>query len=151
VSRELGNAVQPENDPLSVAQRMKERIAKIKEDPGRALFSEFKGTSPGGVTVSVDLLGRLKRIELSPGTLYEGGEPWLMTDIMTAYTAAVTAANYLEFDTAELARELDGAPALKARIEADTRQREQPRRPRGASLTGDEFFEQDSFMRRGTE
>jgi hypothetical protein len=101
--------------------------------------------------VSVDLLGRLKRLELRPGTLFEGGEPWLMTEIMATYTAAVTAANYLEFDTAELARELDTAPALKARIEADTRQREQPRRPRGASLTGDEFFEQDSLMRRADE
>ena len=143
--------MQPETDPLSVAQRMKERIAKIKADPGRALFSEFKGTSPGGVAVSVDLLGRLKRLELQPGTLFEGGEPWLMAEIMTAYTAAVTAANYLEFDTAELARELNDAPALKARIEADTRQRQQPHRPPGASRTGDEFFEQDSFMRRGNE
>ncbi|HET9142705.1 YbaB/EbfC family DNA-binding protein [Actinophytocola sp.] len=143
--------MQPETDPLSIAQRMKDRIAKIKEDPGRALFSDFTGTSRGGVSVSVDLLGRLKRVDLRPGTLYEGGELWLISEIMAAYTAAVTAANYLEFDTAQLARELDEAPALKARIEADTRQREQPRRPAATRPTDDEYFDQGSIMRRARE
>lgn len=140
--------MQTEHDALSVAQRMRERIAKIKEDPGRALFSDFKGTSHGGVTVSVDLLGRLKRIELLPGTLYENGEPWLMTEIMDAYQKAVTAANYLEFDSAELARELNEAPALKAKIEHDTRDREEQRpQPRGQAADDDEYFG-GSFMQR---
>ena len=150
----------PENDPLSVAQRMKERIAKIKEDPGRALFSDFKATSLGGVTVSVDLLGRLKRVQLRPGMLYEGAEPWLIEEIMSAYAAAVKAANYLEFDTAEFARELNEAHELKPRLEAAfgpepglegrSSRREQPR-PRAARRDEDEFFEQESFMRRANE
>ena len=135
--------VHPENDPLSVAQRMKERIAKIKEDPGRALFSDFKATSVGGVTVSVDLLGRLKRVQLRPGMLYEGAEPWLIEEIMSAYGAAVTAANYLEFDSAEFARELDEAPGLKARLEATSSSADRSSRDR------DEFFEQETFLRRG--
>ena len=146
--------MQPENDALSVAQRMKERIAKIKEDPGRALFSDFKGTSLGGVTVSVDLLGRLKRVELRPGILYEGAEPWLIEEIMSAYGSAVKAANYLDFDTAEFARELNEAPELKARIEGGLENTSpppaQPRRP-AAPRDEDEFFEQDSFMRRADE
>ncbi len=143
--------MQPENDPLSVAQRMKERIAKIKEDPGRALFSDFKGTSPGGVTVSVDLLGRLKRVELRPGMLYEGAEPWLINEIMAGYAAAVQAANYLEFDTAEFARELNDAPALKAKLEADAHQHDEPRRQAAARPNDDEYFDQGSYMRRARD
>lgn len=147
----------PEDDPLSVAQRMKERIAKIKEDPGRALFSDFKATSPGGVTVSVDLLGRLKRIQLRHGMLYEGAEPWLVHEIMSAYAAAVKAANYLEFDSAEFARELNEAPELKAMLEATSgpeprdRSRRQAQPRRRTAPDRDEFFEQDSIMRRGNE
>lgn len=141
--------MQTEHDALSVAQRMRERIAKIKEDPGRALFSDFKGTSCGGVTVSVDLLGRLKRIELLPGTLYENGEPWLMTEIMDAYHQAVTAANYLEFDSAELARELNEAPALKAKIERDTREREEQNPRSGVAASDDDEYFGASFMQRG--
>lgn len=62
----------------------------------------------------------------------------------------IAAANYLEFDTAEFARELNEAPALKAKLEADTRQRDESRQ-QTAPRAGDEFFEQDSFMRRADE
>jgi hypothetical protein len=140
--------VQPENGPLSVVQRMRERIAKIKEDPGRALFSDFKGTSPGGITVSVDLLGRLKRVELRPGTLYEGGELWLINEIMAAYQAAVQAANYLEFDQAQFAKELNEIPALKATLEGEATQRDTARRQATARRNDDDDFGREGILRR---
>lgn len=66
------------------AEAMKERITQIKSDPEKALFSDFKGTTPSGaVTVWVDLLGRFKRITFKPGILHEGGEPWLTNEILT--------------------------------------------------------------------
>lgn len=147
-----------ENDPLAAAYRMKERIAKIKEDPGRALFSDFTGRSPGGVTASVDLLGRLKRIEIRPGALYEGAEPWLIEEIMAAYREAVRAANYLDFDTAELARELDQAPALQERLrqdglrqdgpQQDRQERREPERVRPARTDDDDDVDQGGFLQR---
>ncbi|MBB4684046.1 YbaB/EbfC family nucleoid-associated protein [Amycolatopsis jiangsuensis] len=123
---------EPENEPTETAEQMKSRLGKIKENPELALFSEFKGTSRGGgVTVSVDLLGRFKRIHLAPGVLYEGGEQWLTDEIAVATTAAQKSATALDFDVAELAAELNDAPALKARVEdiAEERQAGQARRP----------------------
>jgi hypothetical protein len=46
------------------AEIMKARLDKIRADPERALFSDYKGLSPSGaVTVRVDLLGRLQRFD----------------------------------------------------------------------------------------
>lgn len=140
--------MQPETDPLSVAQRMRDRIAKIRDDPARAFFSDFKATSAGGITVSVDLLGRLKRVELRPGTLYEGGEPWLVNEIMSAYQAAVQAANYLEFDQAQFAKELNEVPALKAKLETEATQRDTTARQTRARRDNDDDFGQGGILRR---
>ncbi|GHG14172.1 hypothetical protein GCM10017567_34810 [Amycolatopsis bullii] len=133
---------EPGVDPAQTAEQMKSRLGKIKENPELALFSEFKGTSRGGgVTVSVDMLGRFKRVHLAPGVLHEGGEQWLTEEIATAATAARKAATLLDFDVAELATELENAPALKARVErtATEQQTERDRRRRGPE-DDDEFF-----------
>ncbi|MEQ0564892.1 YbaB/EbfC family nucleoid-associated protein [Amycolatopsis sp. NEAU-NG30] len=122
---------EPENDPAQTAEQLKSKLGKIKENPELALFSEFKGTSRGGgVTVSVDMLGRFKRIHLAPGVLYEGGEQWLTDEIASAAKSAQQAATVLDFDVAELAAELNNAPALKGRVEhiAEERSTERARR-----------------------
>jgi DNA-binding protein YbaB len=122
---------EPANDPTETAEQLKGRLGKIKENPELALFSEFKGTSRGGgVTVSVDMLGRFKRVHLAPGVLYEGGEQWLTNEIATAAKAAQKAATVLDFDVAELAAELNDAPALKGRVEhlAEERHTDRARR-----------------------
>jgi DNA-binding protein YbaB len=139
--------VNPERDYASEAEVMKARLEKIKSDPERALFSDFKGiSSSGAVTVRVDLLGRLKRVEFNRGTLYEGGEPWLMEEIMAAYRQAVQAANFLNFDLADLAKELDQAPALKARM--DNAENE---RTRGRAAVDDRdddtYYDKGGFLR----
>jgi DNA-binding protein YbaB len=104
-------------DPYENAQLMKDRLGKIKENPELALFSEFKGTSrTGAVTVSVDMLGRLKRVHIEPNSLYEGAEPWLIQEIAVAAEAARKAATLLDFDAAELARELEQTPALRQKV-----------------------------------
>lgn len=104
-------------DPSENAQLMRDRLGKIKENPELALFSEFKGTSrTGAVTVSVDMLGRLKRVHIAPNSLYEGAEPWLMQEISAAAEAARKAATFLDFDAAELAKDLEQAPTVRQRV-----------------------------------
>jgi DNA-binding protein YbaB len=104
-------------DPYENAQLMKDRLGKIKENPELALFSEFKGTSrTGAVTVSVDMLGRLKRVHIEPNSLYEGAEPWLIQEIAAAAEAARKAATLLDFDAAELAEELEQTPTVRQKV-----------------------------------
>ncbi len=132
-------------DPYENAQVLKDRLGKIKENPELALFSEFNGTSrTGAVTVSVDLLGRLKRVHIEPNSLYEGAEPWLMGEIAAAADAARKAATFLDFDAAELARDLEQAPTVRQRVAdkleeqvADTDAKREPR----DSPDDDEFFQ----------
>lgn len=134
----------PDPEGFEAAELMKSRLAKIKENPELALFSEFKGVSRGGaVTVSVDLLGRFKRVHIAPGTLYEGAEPWLIDEIADAYKAAQKAANFLNFDVAELAAELENTPTLKRGIESKIAEREpvtERERQRRRPPDDDEFF-----------
>ncbi len=137
----------PQRDYVAEAETMKERITRIKSDPERALFSDFKGTTPSGaVTVWVDLLGRFKRIAFKPGILHEGGEPWLTNEIMMAYQEAARAANFLDFNLADFARELDEAPALKQRMDNAENER---RRQREQSVQQDEdtYYEEARFLR----
>lgn len=102
-----------------MAEQAQERFARIRRDPERALFSEYRGISPSGaVTVWVDMIGKLARVHIAPNTLYEGGEVWLTEEITSAYEAAKRAAEVLDFSMADLVRELDAAPALKQRISA---------------------------------
>lgn len=137
----------PRRDYVGEAETMKERIAHIKSDPERALFSDFKGTAPSGAaTVWVDLLGRLKRITFKPGILYEGGEPWLINEIMVAYQEAAKAANFLDFNLAEFARELNEAPALKQRMENEENERRR-QREQSAKQDDDTYYEEGHFLR----
>ncbi|SFQ22403.1 Conserved DNA-binding protein YbaB [Amycolatopsis arida] len=97
-------------------EALKARLHKIKENPRQALFSEFRGTSrSGAVTVWVDLLGRQKRVHIAPNTVREGDEQWLTEEINSAYESAREAATFLDFDVAELARELRDAAAVAQR------------------------------------
>jgi len=136
---------EPDVDPTRTVEQMKSRLGKIKENPELALFSEFKGVSRGGgVTVSVDMLGRFKRVHLAPGVLYEGGEDWLTEEIATAAKAAQNAAVLLDFDTAEFARELENTPTLKGRVEQAVAGREpvsERERDRRRPPDDDDFFD----------
>jgi DNA-binding protein YbaB len=135
----------PESDAFETAELMKNRLNKIKENPERALFSVFKGTSrSGSVTATVDLMGRLKNIHLAPNTLYEGGEQWLSEEIASAYQEAQRAASFLDFDLADLAAELENTPNLRRRVEesvarqqSDTERERARRRP----SDDDDWFE----------
>ncbi|WP_158896153.1 YbaB/EbfC family nucleoid-associated protein [Amycolatopsis anabasis] len=132
-------------DDVETAELMKSRLGKIKDNPELALFSEFKGSSrSGAVTASVDLLGRLKRIHIAPGTLHEGAEQWLTDEISSACKAAQQAANFLDFDVAEFAAELENTPALKRKVDQNIAERapagERERRRRQPP-DDDEWFE----------
>ncbi|EHR53169.1 hypothetical protein SacmaDRAFT_4999 [Saccharomonospora marina XMU15] len=138
--------------PEHVAQ-LKARLAKIKQNPTEALFSEYKGTSrTGAVTVWVDLLGRHRRLHIAPGTVRDGDERWLTEEINSAYEAASRAATFLDFDMAEFAQELRDVAALRPRNEASSQttpppesetrprqERSQTQRRRGEG--DDEFFD----------
>lgn len=142
-----GKTVDPQHDYAAETEKMKERITQIKSDPERALFSDFKGTAPSGaVTAWVDLLGRLKRITFKPGVLYEGGEPWLTNEIMLAYQDAAKAANFLDFNLAEFARELNEAPALKQRMDNEENERSR-QRGQSAQQDDDTYYEETRFLR----
>lgn len=94
--------------------RAEERFAKIRQDPEQAVFGEFRGVSPGGaVTVWVDMLGRLRRCHVAPGSLHDGAESWLVGEFMAAHEAAKRSADVLDFDMTDLARELDSAPRVR--------------------------------------
>jgi len=135
-------------DPQEMVAQAQERFARIRNDPEKALFSQYKGVSPSGaVTVWVDMMGRLVRVRIAPGTLYEGGEPWLAEEVVAAHGAAKRAAEVLDFDMADLARELDDALRLKQRVTAAP---EAPPvgRPGGAHRPDDdEPFENRSHLR----
>lgn len=134
-------------DPQEMVAQAQERFAKIRRDPEKALFSEYKGVSPtGAVTVWVDMMGKLVRVHLAPNTMYEGGEPWLTTEIMAAHEAAKRAAETLDFSMADLVQELDNALQLKQRITAapeTATERTTARRPDD----DDESFENRSHLR----
>ncbi len=119
---------------------MKDRLHKIKQDPERALFSEFKGVSRTGVvTAWVDMLGRQKRVHIAPGTVREGDEQWLTEEINSACEQAREAATLLDFDLAELARELEETPELRGRIAEATETPRESRPQRGPS--DDDWFD----------
>lgn len=134
-------------DPQEMVAQAQERFAKIRRDPEKALFSEYKGVSPtGAVTVWVDMMGKLVRVHLAPNTMYEGGEPWLTTEIMAAHEAAKRAAETLDFSMADLVQELDNALQLKQRVTATPEpaaERTTTRRPDD----DDESFENRSHLR----
>lgn len=128
--------------PQEMAEQAQERFARIRRDPERALFSEYRGTSQSGaVTVWVDMIGKLARVHIAPNTLYEGGEMWLTEEITSAYEAAKRAAEVLDFSMADLVQELDAAPALKQRVSTTSPQR-RPEPP-----PDDESFENRTVLR----
>lgn len=135
-------------DPQEMVAQAQERFAKIRRDPEKALFSQYKGVSPSGaVTVWVDMMGKLVRVHIAPNTLYEGGEPWLTEELMAAHEAAKRAAEVLDFNLADLARELDDALALKQHVTAAP---ETPPVDRGRTAPrpdDDEWFENRSHLR----
>lgn len=132
----------PQSDDIDTAELMKSRIGKIKDNPELALFSEFKGVSRGGaVTVSVDLLGRLKRVHIAPNTLYEGAEQWLSEEIASAGKAARKAANFLDFDVAEFAAELENTPELKGRVQQKVAERQPAVERERRRPDDDEYFQ----------
>lgn len=131
-------------------EQAKERLERIKRDPERVLFSDFKGVSrSGAATVWVDMLGRMKRIHIPPHTLYEGAEPWLIGEIMSAYSAAQRSADFVDFDFAEFAQELDNALSLKDKImpRMESAECSEKRRARSGRDDDDDWFDQESILR----
>jgi DNA-binding protein YbaB len=127
-------------EPHEMAMRAQERFAKIRRDPEKALFSEYKGVSPSGVaTVWVDLMGKIVRLQLAPNSLYEGAESWLTTEIMAAHDAAKKAAEVLDFDMADLVREVDDAIHLKQRMDPADGNSRQPGTDGGRGADGNEW------------
>jgi DNA-binding protein YbaB len=126
-------------------EALKARLHKIKENPQQALFSEFKGRSrSGAVTVWVDMLGRQKRLHIAPNTVREGDEQWLTDEISSAYEAARDAATFLDFDMAEIARELRDLAALTMRApgQPPAQSPAEPRRGRiPQDQSDDEWFD----------
>lgn len=98
-------------DPVQRAQQSAaDKIERMKNNPEAALFGEFEGRSQSGrVTVWVDLLGRVKRVRLAPNSVQEGSEPELNNEFMEACKNAQEEANFLNFDSAEIAHELNSA------------------------------------------
>lgn len=130
--------VSPNSDAAESIEIAKAKLARIKQDPARALFSDFKGVSPSGsVTVQVDMMGRLKRIHFAPHTLREGDELWLEKEINSAYVQAQKAANFLDFSVADLAAELDQAPSLKRKV---AEQSAPPQREREDLRSDEDYF-----------
>lgn len=104
--------------------RAKEKIAKMKENPHRTLFSTFHGDSENGcVGVEVDVLGRMTSVRIRPRSYYEGGEAQLEADIADANSAAREAADLLDFDLANLVPQLEQASMVTQRIEEEQSQR----------------------------
>ncbi|WP_317493281.1 YbaB/EbfC family nucleoid-associated protein [Haloechinothrix sp. LS1_15] len=134
----------PNRDVNEAIEAGKAKIEKIKRDPERALFSNFAGKSGSrAVTVEVDLMGRLKRIHIEPDTLYEGAESWIATEISAAYEAARKAADFLDFDLASFASELENAPTVQQRL-TDKVEREREEREKQAVDDEDD----DDYFRR---
>lgn len=122
----------------------KEKLNKIKENPQKALFSDFEGESKNSaVRVEVDVLGRMTNVQIRPGSCYEGSELQLQADINEANNAARKYADLLEFDRSSLAQELDQAPGVKQQLEQDERSRSAQDR------SDDDFFEDPLGFRRG--
>jgi DNA-binding protein YbaB len=135
-------------DPQEMVAQAQERFAKIRRDPEKALFSEYKGVSPSGaVTVWVDMMGKLVRMHLAPNTTYEGCEPWLTTEIMTAHETAKRTAETLDFSMADLVQELDNALQLKQRVTAAPEATPAPERNSGRRPDDDESFENRTHLR----
>lgn len=126
------------DDAYEAAAAAKDKLDKIRQDPQRALFSDYTEESPdGAVTVRVDLIGRLKDIDIQPNTIREGNESWLVSEIQAAYQAAQKAADYLNFDLAEFARELENAPTLQRQL---TRESQTTRDRTTDDRDDDEYF-----------
>jgi hypothetical protein len=127
-------------EPHEMVARAQERFAKIRRDPEKALFSEYKGVSPSRVaTVWVDLMGKIVRLELAPNSLYEGAESWITGEIMAAHEAAKQAAEVLDFNMSDFVREVDDAIHLKQRMNAgDNPEQAATGRSRGAG--NDEWY-----------
>lgn len=127
-----------DEDALEAAAVAREKIEKIKADPQRALFSEFTGaSSSGAVRVHVDLLGRFKSVHIERDTFREGEESRLEGEIKDAHERAQRAANFLDFNLAELASELEHAPTLQRHLEEQAEQRDQ----RSSGRPDDEYFD----------
>lgn len=135
-------------DPQEMVAQAQERFAKIRRDPEKALFSEYKGVSPSGaVTVWVDMMGKLVRMHLAPNTTYEGGEPWLTAEIMAAHETAKRAADTLDFSMADLVQELDNALQLKQRVTSAPEATPAQERNSGRRPDDDDSFENRSHLR----
>lgn len=91
------------NERIEQAMRQVEITAeRAARNPEAAVFGRFRGDSRAGtVTVWVDPLGRLDRVEIAPGSVLPGDETALATAVEEAGAAALASlaeltADYLE-------------------------------------------------------
>ena len=98
-------------------RRAAEAAAMAKANPAAAALGEFPGHNRSGtVSVWVDAIGRLVRLELAEGSVQEGEEGPLADAIAEAYVDAVKAASaFARQGFAEWAREQATAPQAPAR------------------------------------
>jgi hypothetical protein len=79
--------------------RLDRNIGVVTNDPERVLNGHFKGVSRSGVvTVWVDLLGRVERVNLARDSVREGDEQFLINELMDANANARSNAENLRFD-----------------------------------------------------
>lgn len=83
----------------AMAERLDRNIEIATRDPERVINGNFKGTSRSGlVTVWVDVLGRVERVNLARGSVREGDEQLLIDEFMSANENARRNAEELDFD-----------------------------------------------------
>lgn len=84
----------PDDAVLAAMRRAAEAAALAKANPTVALYGEFPGHSAAGTaSVWVDVIGRMVRLELAPGSVQEGDEEGVAAAIAEAYVEAVKAAS----------------------------------------------------------
>lgn len=84
----------PDEAVLAAMRRAVEAGELAKANPTAALYGKFPGHSASGMaSVWVDVIGRMVRLELAPGSVQEGDEEGIAAAIAEAYVEAVKAAS----------------------------------------------------------
>jgi hypothetical protein len=84
----------PDEAVLAAMRRAVEAGELAKQNPTAALYGKFPGhSSSGTASVWVDIIGRMVRLELAPGSVQEGDEEGIAAAIAEAYVEAVKAAS----------------------------------------------------------
>lgn len=84
----------PDEAVLAAMRRAVEAGELAKQNPAAALYGQFPGhSSAGTASVWVDIIGRMVRLELAPGSVQEGDEEGIAAAIAEAYVEAVKAAS----------------------------------------------------------